>query len=122
MIKYKLNDIGIFYVTFSGDVSADDIHNYLLEFDKIDDLPKNILLIYNMHNATLHGILPQVLSLAKLAKKVTVPYNSVRTAFVVNKPQETVYSILFTQQLAPKNSIRKVFSTENAAISWLKQS
>ena len=61
----------------------------------------------------------KIVSVAKLSKKVTTSYTSVRTAFLVSKPKVTAYSMLFTQAPASTKSSRKVFSTKEAAINWL---
>lgn len=119
MIKHSLNESGIFYVILSGVVTAADIITYLHEFEKIDYLPPNIRLLYDLRNASINLKLRDIVAISKFSKKVTSAYQSVRTAFLVSKPNVTAYSILFSRESKSKKTSRKVFSTENAAIQWL---
>ncbi len=119
MIEYSLEDSGIFKVIFRGEVNVNDIRDYLLEFEKIDSLNKDILLLYDLREAKMKITLKDIFAISKAAKKATLTYDSVRTAFLVTQPNLTAYSILFTKDLASSNTKRKVFSTENIAFKWL---
>ena len=119
MINFYLSDSGIFKVTFSGTVTAEDITKYLLEFESLNNLPQAFLSLYDLRDANMDLKIIDILSISKLTKKVTSSYETVRTAFLVNKPNLTAYSILFTRESSHKKSVRRVFSTEEAAIKWL---
>ena len=119
MIDFSLEDSGIFYVKFLGTVSTKDIKKYLNEFDLLNDLPENLVFLYDLRGVRLKVSFIDLFSLAKLAKKVTSPYKSVNTAFVVNKPKTTFYSILFTRKYLAGRNKRKVFSREKYANEWL---
>lgn len=119
MIQYSITNDGILQINIKGKTSANDLRNYLNEFGNNDNLPKELLTFYNLRNADMNLNLLEIVSVAKLAKKVTSHYKSVRTAFLVNKPNVTAYSMLFIQAPSNRKSKRKVFSTKEAAINWL---
>ena len=120
MINYSLSETGIFHVTFSGNVSVEDIKKYLQEFEKLSNLPQNLLALYDLRGANLKLTHNDLIFLSELTSKVTASYKTVRTAFLVDKPDQTTYSIIFTEQLVLEKTARKVFSTESAALNWLK--
>lgn len=120
MISYSLNNSGIFHVKFSGAITVEDIKRYLLEFKMITSLPQDFKSLYDLRDADLSLTFGDILAISRLTKKVTAPFKTVRTAFLVSKPNVTAYSILFSTQLSHRRTVRKVFSTEGAALDWLK--
>ena len=122
MITYELNKEDIFLVRITGDIVQDDIKNYLYEFKNIDNLPKNLLTFYDLQNANINLSFTEIVSMARLAKKVTLPYDTVRTAFLVNKPNITAYALLFIQAFTDNKNVRKVFTKSAEATGWLKSS
>ena len=120
MITYSLNNDGIFYVTFSGIVTVEDIENYLLDFEKLSNLPQDLRALYNLRSADMKLTHDDLIYISELTNKATAVYKTVRTAFLVDEPKITAYSIIFTEQLTSSKTKRKVFSTESAALSWLK--
>lgn len=121
MINYSLDDSGIFNVKFSGSVTADEIINYLLEFELLNNLPDDFLSLYDLTDADIKLKQKDILFISELTLKVTSFYRSVRTAFLVNNPVLTAYSYLFINNSIPKKTTRKIFSTKVAAINWLKE-
>jgi len=121
MINYSLDDSGIFNVTFSCSVTADEIINYLLEFELLNNLPDDFLSLYDLTDADIKLKQKDILFISELTLKVTSFYRSVRTAFLVNNPVLTAYSYLFINNSIPKKTTRKIFSTKVAAINWLKE-
>lgn len=121
MIRYLLKKSGIFYVTFEGTISVEDITSYLLEFEKLDYLPPNLLAIYDLRNAEMQLSANDISNFSELSSKVTSQYKSVRTAFVVNKPSLTAYSLLFSNSPNPDKTKRRVFIAETSATNWLLQ-
>jgi len=120
MISYSLEDSGIFDVKFSGIISLNDVNKFLSDFDMINYLPQDIMLLYDLREANLNFNTRDIWSISEMTNKATSSYNSVRTAILVNKPNSTAYSILFAKESSHK-IIRKVFSTVEAAIAWLKK-
>ena len=120
MISYSLNSDGIFYVTFSETVTTEHIKNYLSEFEQLDYLPGKLLALYDLRNAALKIESKDVSVISDITNKSTRNFHTVRTAFLVEKPNVTAYSILFSEEHVPKKTKREVFSTKEAALDWLK--
>lgn len=121
MISYIL-DQNILVISFIGKINNDDIFNYLHEFSSIADLPSNLLLLYDLLNAELEVAPSDIKKISTIADSSTKKYQSVKTAFLVNDPKLTAYSTLFTNLANPNKTQRKIFSTKEAALKWLKQS
>lgn len=121
MISFSLRYSGIFYVEFSDTVTVEDIKNYLFESGRLDNLPKEIYLLYDLREVDMNLEIDDISFISKLAKKVTSPDKTIRTAFLVDKPKITAYSILFNVDTSSEKVLRNVFSTEEAALKWLKQ-
>ena len=119
MITYSLKESGVFYVTFSGDVSKDNVMDYLDDFEKIGNLPKNLLTFYDLREANMFVKYSDILAISRKAKKVTNSYETVKTAFIVDSPGLTAYVMLYIMQSVRTKSVRKVFSTTDAAYKWL---
>lgn len=120
MINYSLNNDGIFYVQFSETVSLEDIKEYLQDFEKINYLPQNLMTLHDFGNAKMLLTGKDIAIISELTDKATTFYRTVKTAFIVDKPNLTAYSILFAEDSRGKTK-RKVFSTEEAALNWLKE-
>jgi energy-converting hydrogenase Eha subunit H len=120
MITHTYKDFGYFYVKFQDIVTFEDIVAYLTEFQKIDYLPIDLCLLYNLENVQLKVDIDNIPMISDLASKVTSKYKSIRTALVVTNPNNTAYSILFQSDSKPNKTKRKTFSTEEAAEKWLK--
>ncbi len=120
MISYSLKDSGIFHVMFTETISAEDIKNYLLEFKMLNNLPQDFLALYDLRGVDMKLTQKDLNIISVLTDQVTSSYKTVKTAFLVDRPNITAYSILFPDTSVPDKTIRKVFSTEEAAIEWLK--
>ncbi len=119
MITFYLNDANIFYVRISDKISIGDIKDYLAEFKLIDYLPQKLILLYDLLDAELDISLDDINTISRIADEVTEKYLSVKTAFLVGNPNVTAYSFLFSELKDSKVKIRKIFSTLDAATSWL---
>jgi hypothetical protein len=120
MIRYEQKEPGLLYVYFTGTVSVQDIHSHLSEFESFDFLPDKIMLLYDLQDVNLKLDLEDVSIVNDLAEKVTKKYKSVKTAFVVSKPHATALTMMFQSDISSAKTTRKVFSTDQAALEWLK--
>jgi len=119
MITYKLSDTGIFRVKFSGKITVGDIQKYLDEFKSVNDLPLDIRLLYDLTDAEMNLDVNDIHSISQMAEEATLKFKSVKTAFLVNQPLLTAYSVLFSEFKSSNKTSRQIFSTLNAAINWL---
>lgn len=120
MIRYEQKEPGLLYVYLTGTVSAQDIQNYLSEFESFDFLPDEIMLLYDLQDVNLKLDLEDVSIVNSFAEKATMEYKSVKSAFVVSKPHATAFTMMFQSDISSAKTTRKVFSTEEAALEWLK--
>ena len=121
MIEYHLEDSGIVYINFSDKITFEDLKSYLKEFKNIKNLPSDLLLLYDMQKANLEFDADDIPSILQLADEATVKYPKVKTAFLVDSPKLTAYSMLFNNTAPTENRTRDVFSTRSVAITWLKK-
>jgi hypothetical protein len=121
MITYELIDTNIFYVRFTGKTSVRDIAEYLDEFKSVEDLPADIRLLYDITDAEMNLNVDDIHQISKLAEEATQRYTSVKTAFLVNHPLLTAYSVLFSEFKSSSKTNRKIFSTVGAATDWLNE-
>ncbi len=119
MISYSLNSDGVFYVLFSETVTFEELKEYLEGFAKLVNPSENLLSLYDLRDAELNVSTKDLSSIIKMSDKITANYNTIRTAFLVDKPNLTAYSLLFTEEAASKNAKREVFSSKEAALNWL---
>ena len=122
MINYTLNDDQIFYVKFTGDVNYQEIAEYLKRFESLEHLPADLRLIYDFSEANLTVDPDDIQKISSMADAVTTKYKSVRTAFLVTKPMETAFTMLFIQEKSEMDKKRKVFTTREVAEEWLFKS
>ena len=120
MITYSFGESGILLVKLSGKVSFEDIKKYLSEFETISIPTKDLLSLYDLRDADLELKLENITFISDWANKISASFRIVRTAFLVNKPDITAYTILFKNS-ASKEIAREVFSTREVAVDWLKR-
>lgn len=118
MIKYQMED-NIFTVVFTGAVSFESIISYLKDFGQMEDLPRNLKLLYNFIDAEFDLDPVRIQIISDKAIEVTASYDKIQTAFVVAEPKITAYSMLFSLMSANEKSLREIFSTISAAKNWL---
>ena len=121
MIDHSLQDSGIFNIIFSDTVSLNDILEFLSEFEKMNNLPQDILVLCDLRKAKSNVKPRDILTISKMTYKATASFKSVRTAIVASKPNLIAFAILFTREISRSKTIRKVFSMEKAAIEWLQK-
>ncbi len=118
-IIYNIESNSIFHVYMKGNFILNDITNYLNEFKKIESLPDNLLLLYDLREANLTFSLKELQIISNLADSTTNNYSRVKSAFLVDKPKESAYSVMFSDYQKSLMKMRKVFSSEEIAITWL---
>lgn len=112
---------GIFKITFKDYVSLEDILTFLSDFGKIDYLPNDLLLLYDLENANIAFDPSEIKNISNNAESSTTKYNSIKTAFLVNDPKLSAYSTIFSNHSLEIKTERKTFSTKLAAENWLKK-
>jgi hypothetical protein len=119
MITYTFEN-NIINVTFSGKISIDEIRNFIEEFKVMDNLPKEVFLLYNLKDAKLEFETKDIKIISQFAEEATKNYTKVKSALVVEDPKNTAYTTLFSNRSEEKRTQRKIFSTKEAALKWLQ--
>jgi hypothetical protein len=120
MITHKLKD-NILHIKFEGNIVYDELIELSTTFsDQIIDR-KVLLLLYDLRDCVLNFSVSDYTKISSMALGSTKKYKAVKAAFIVTKPRMTAMLTIFSQLSKSNHTLRKVFSTEDAAILWLRQ-
>ena len=119
MFSYQQHTNGIYELLFIGTFSVLEIISNIENFRISEDLPENILMLYDLSEAKLNFRPEEVEQLVKYTETSTQQFKRVRTAILVNDPDYTAYCILFSNNEPHTYIMREVFSTKKGAINWL---
>lgn len=121
MYSYSYNEeTGLLKVVFADALSIDDFKNYLFEFRELSFLPKKLKILYDFSDCELKLKPQEVKIISEISEQLNSDFESIYSAYIVNKPLETALIILFSNALKNANFCRKVFSTLEAAHAWLE--
>ena len=120
MITYAYVD-NYLHVTPTKDINYHDLADFLMDFSKMETLPDEVRILFDLRYAKLSLHLEEISKLSSLAEELTKKINSIRTAFIVEDPKATAYTMLYSWMPKDDRLIREHFSTEKAAIEWLNQ-
>lgn len=118
MTSYVFTD-NILHVNFEGKITSKELFEFLDEFGTLEGIPAHCKLFFDLRKASISLKLDEISKLSEVAEEKTQKCESVKTAFCVEDPKITAYTMLFSW--LPKNSKikRKQFSTKEAALEWL---
>ncbi|MBC35760.1 MAG: hypothetical protein CL663_06955 [Bacteroidetes bacterium] len=122
MKSYSLNEKDqILVVTATETLNIKDIIDHYLMLSRSQDYPKDFKCLIDCRNATFemdHTKLNFTTNSVNLALQ---NFDRINEAILVEKPFETVIANLFEELNGPlENYTFQVFSTEEAALNWLK--
>ncbi|WP_297089530.1 STAS/SEC14 domain-containing protein [uncultured Draconibacterium sp.] len=120
-IKYNPDD-RIIYITKEGKITHSEtkvvLHKLLNEFGKFD----TVYILEDSRNSQLEISLGEMREFFLEIKKLTRNRREVRHADLVDTPFETAMGVIFQQMVAPLKSYKyRCFSTDKAALEWLKK-
>ncbi len=118
MITYKFIK-GTFHVSLTENIGFSDLVGFLKNLSKIEDLPSDLKVFYDLRQADVHLHLDEINKLSELSEKITSNLNSIKTAFIVEDPTVTAYTMLYSWLPNSDRLKREQFSTEFAALAWL---
>ena len=119
MHNFSKDKNGIYYLTFNGILSIEDLITAVEEFRTSTIFPPEVKLLYNLSDAKINITETALESLHKYTAFSTQQFAHVRTAIVVLKPQLTAYSMLFSDDTPNAKIQRRVFSSVEGAKQWL---
>ncbi len=112
----------ILYVIPTQKIDYNGFVNFLKEFSSLKDLPKDLKILYDLRQASVHLHLNEITQLSEISERITLNINSVKTAFLIEEPKTTAYSMLYSWIPKSDHITRAYFSTQEAAIKWLNKS
>ena len=111
---------GILYGISEGRITVQEMLGAIDYCLNNKGLPRNLLILEDARLAHPE-FSPQDLSLiAERQKRLFPLYQSVRHAVIHNTPENTALAMIFDQKHTSPNYKLYVFSTEEGAMSWLK--
>lgn len=110
---------GTLRVTLTEHIGFNELVGFLHDLTKVDNLPADLKVFYDLRQADVHLHLDEINKLSAMAEKMTTNLNSIKTAFVVEDPTVTAYTMLYSWLPSDDRLKREQFSTEEAALEWL---
>ena len=120
MITHHYNaELKILEVFYIGDIYINDLLEYGEMIRTNDSLPRDLKILTNASEATYHLSMQEISFMMDVLKMQIVPYNSVKTAVIQEKPIETAISMLVDIGSPIPGYSHKVFATRHGALDWL---
>lgn len=120
MIQYYYDkEINIQYINLSGRITKEDI---IASIGKITKLwhTKGLKLLYDLSEAELLFTIQELREISETSVSTENILPASKTALIVTNPKQTALAMLYSQFDHGEFSQRKVFSTYEAAVNWLK--
>lgn len=120
-IKYTLEKEFI-KVWFEGAVQAYSIADLITEIvGQRDKLPSDLKVLIDARRATFAGKPDDLIMILKKFREHYDKFELIKMTIILQNPYETAISIILKEMLRDiSNVLFKVFSTEQAALFWLK--
>lgn len=120
MIDHKFDkDSEILYVYFRGEIYGDEIIEHIASINKVEGLPNELKLLYDLRNSSLKISSLEVKKISLVAESSLGNFSTVRSAFLADKPLETALLSIFVDIKTRVTLNRKLFSTMEAALAWI---
>ena len=120
MISSTFNkQLKILKTEFKGDITADDIIGYLIAFKENSNYPRKLKSIVDATNASFKFSFKDLKAFNKEKNKSLENYDIVISAIIINSPATAAISTLYGAVANSKRYKYKVFSTPEAALTWV---
>ena len=113
-------ELKILETQFKDDVSMHDIVGYLKSFQEKTSYPRQLRTMVDARDATFSFSYKALKSFNKVKTESLKYYTIVVSAVVINSPATAAISTLYGAIARNKKYKYKVFSTHEAAVSWLE--
>ncbi len=124
MISYKLNTkTGILETTFKGNISMQDIIDYISALARDKTLPQKLKILSDASKAKLAGEpeLDELMRIVETNKKAVALKDGTYDAFIISGSVETALGQIYMDLSKTEKYMFKVFSTKKAALEWLNK-
>jgi len=120
MITYQFNnELQVLEVSYEGDIGFDEI----IEFGDLvytdPSLPQDLKILTDATIARYGLTHSELKDLINVLFEHVKAYHSIKAAFIQSQPKETAYSYIVEMEAKLPNYYHAVFSTREAALSWL---
>lgn len=120
MITSEFNkETGILEACYSGNIHLSDLIEFGNTIYTNQSLPRKLLVLTDVSQANYLLQVEDFEEVIAHLKKHLSAFESIKVAFIQTKPKETAYSMLLSEKNPLNNYLRGVFSTRDAAITWL---
>lgn len=123
MITYVFNkELGILETTFEKEVSIKDITEYIIMLSEDMSLPKELKILTNATKGKFSiGVNPKdLIKLSDANKKSLAKREYIYDAFILTGSFEIALGMLYKTLSKTKKYRFNVFSTQKAALEWLR--
>ena len=122
MIISKFNNkTGLLETKFEGEVTINEIVDYLHSIQENKTYPRVLKIITDATNADMNFTPGDIRIMIEKKFKTSSKYEFIVIAMIVSKPKETAFSILYHEltKAKIKNHRCEIFSTKDAALHFL---
>ncbi len=120
MISSTFNSkLGILEVKYSGRLNYRELKNFSDSLMKDKKIPRELKILTDVREGEydLKGRdLPEI---PDASNNMAGAFTFIKAAFIHNRPRETALSLIAEKRNTIPNYFHRVFSTEEAALSWL---
>ncbi len=121
MIKINYdNKIKVLFVECSGIIEIEDMLEYVNNFGNDNTLPRDLLIFENASKADVKFTANDLPLLLEKLFTVLPNYKTIKHAVIHSDPVNTAFAMIINKETTNNNYKIKVFSTEKAAMDWLK--
>lgn len=121
MITSHINrDTGIIETTYEGNVTFEDVMDYIAELRNVEKYPKKLLILSDSVRGRFNFTEEEDQLIAGIVRQYAPSFELIRDAIIIDDPRTTAYSVLYRNtSLSIPNYQFEIFSTREAAITWL---
>ncbi|MCB2197397.1 MAG: STAS/SEC14 domain-containing protein [Bacteroidetes bacterium] len=122
MINSKFDKAeGILFVEFVGEITADELNNYIVSVRENTELPNKLKILSDASNGKFAKKVgrKELLNFLEENKVTLSQKEAIHDAFVVSNAFEMALGMLYREFNKINNYKFNVFSTKEAALSWL---
>ena len=121
MVFAKFNhQTAILESKIEGELTVKELIKCSLTIKENSSYPRFLKILIDSKKAVANFPSNDISLLAEEHHKAVEKYDSIITAIILDTPKETAFAMLFQNLIKNKKSKFQLFSTREAAISWLK--
>lgn len=124
MLEYKFNKkTGVLNTTIKGEVSIQDLINYIISVSEDKTLPKTLKVFTDASEGRYSkDVQPEDMYKIVEANKISLAQRDmIYDAFVISSSLEVALGQLYMEFSKSSNYRFNIFSTKKAAVNWLNQ-